>query len=512
MVRFQRGITWSGIRAELTRPEVVVFCPALGLAWLWFGFEGVLLFAATGAPLAWLARRPALIPPSQPARMIDIVTGLPPCDVVCDALDRGFLAEEATGKPMACALIGLDDPQRIRTAFGQSAHEAVLRKVADRLRGLLREDDVLSRASGETFAIALSPGRRIDLEAAIQIAARLKAAVAEPFSIDATTIYVSASVGFCLSGRAPNRSGRSLLNAAEAALMAAMRNGPGTIRAYSPDIARATAHHDALQRRVEAALETGEIVAYFQPQISTDTGNISGFEALARWQHPERGVLSPPDFLPAILDAGLGERLGEVMLVHALSALRAWDAAGLDVPRVAVNFSRDELRDPSLVGKLKWQLDRFDLTPDRLTIEILETVAAETADDIIVRNIAALSKMGCQVDLDDFGTGHASIASIRRFAINRIKIDRSYVTQVDTDPAQQRMVAAVLSLAERLGLQTLAEGVETIGEHAMLSQLGCSHVQGYVIARPMPIQATEGWMLKHRAKLRNTPNVGRHAG
>jgi EAL domain-containing protein (putative c-di-GMP-specific phosphodiesterase class I) len=120
--------------------------------------------------------------------------------------------------------------------------------------------------------------------------------------------------------------------------------------------------------------------------------------------------------------------------------------------------------------------------------------------------------MGCPIDLDDFGTGHASIASIRRFAINRIKIDRSYVTQVDTDPSQQRMVAAVLSMADRLGLQTLAEGVETIGEHAMLSQLGCSHVQGFVIARPMPIQATGDWICKHRSKLRDTPHVGRQAG
>lgn len=511
MVRFQRDTTLSGIRTELTRPEVLVLCPALCLAWLWFGLEGVLLFAATGTPLAWLARRPS--PPApQPGSMIDVVTGLPPVEAVREALDQCFFVEEETGRSTACAVVGLDDPQRIRTAFGQSAHEAVLRKVAERLRGALRDDDILARADGECFAIAIAPGRRMDLESTIQIAARLKAAVAEPLSIDATAIYVSASVGFCLSGRAPNRSGKSLVAAAEAALMSAQRNGPGTIRAYSPEIATATAAHDALQQRVESALETGEIVAYFQPQLSTDTGEVSGFEALARWQHPQRGVLSPPDFLPAILDNGLGERLSEVMLSHAMSALRQWDAAGLDVPCVAVNFSRDELRDPSLVSKLKWQLDRFNLTPDRLTIEILETVAAETADDIIVRNIAALSKMGCPVDLDDFGTGHASIASIRRFAVNRIKIDRSYVTQVDTDPSQQRMVAAVLSMADRLGLQTLAEGVETIGEHAMLSQLGCSHVQGYVIARPMPIQATGDWLRKHRSKLHDRPNVGRHAG
>ena len=162
--------------------------------------------------------------------------------------------------------------------------------------------------------------------------------------------------------------------------------------------------------------------------------------------------------------------------------------------------------------KLQWELDRFELAPDRVTVEILESVVAEAENDTVVHNIAALSQLGCGIDLDDFGTGHASITSIRRFAVNRIKIDRSFVTKVDCDPVQQRMIAAILSMAERLELATLAEGVETIAEHAMLAQLGCSHVQGYSIARPMPFEETIAWLEHHRSKLAATPKLSRKIG
>ena len=259
------------------------------------------------------------------------------------------------------------------------------------------------------------------------------------------------------------------------------------------------------------AFDENQIRAHFQPQISTDTGEITGFEALARWYHPVRGMIAPAEFLPAIEEAGLSERLGEVMLYQSLSALAVWDKTGAKVPAVSVNFSKAELRGPGLAQKLKWELDRFELAPERLTIEILESVAGETENEVVVANIAAISKLGCGVDLDDFGTGTGSILSLRRFAIRRIKIDRSFVTKVDEDRDQQRVVAAILSMAEQLGLQTLAEGVETPGEHAMLSQLGCGHVQGFGIARPMPVEDTLDWIARHRARLTTTPRIGSRA-
>jgi EAL domain-containing protein (putative c-di-GMP-specific phosphodiesterase class I) len=178
------------------------------------------------------------------------------------------------------------------------------------------------------------------------------------------------------------------------------------------------------------------------------------------------------------------------------------------VPTVSVNFSAADLRNPRLPDRLKWELDRFELTPDRLTVEILETVIAASENDMVVSNIAALAAMGCGIDLDDFGTGHASITTIRRFAVRRLKIDRSFVTRVDQDREQQKMVSAIVSLAERLGLETLAEGVETASEHAMLSQLGCGHVQGYGLARPMPMEEASDWILRHMQRQDRIPRIG----
>ena len=211
-------------------------------------------------------------------------------------------------------------------------------------------------------------------------------------------------------------------------------------------------------------------------------------------------------------ETGQLERLGEIMIYRALTALRAWDAAGLDIPRVGVNFAAEELHNPKLIDKIKWELDRFDLPASRLSVEVLETVVATLPDDTVSRNINGLAKLGCGIDLDDFGTGHASISSIKRFAVGRLKIDRSFVMKVDRDPEQRRMLNAILTMAERLGLDTLAEGVETVGEHAMLAQLGCGHVQGFGIARPMPFDQTLAWIATYNAKLRNAPTIGRSAG
>jgi EAL domain-containing protein (putative c-di-GMP-specific phosphodiesterase class I) len=263
----------------------------------------------------------------------------------------------------------------------------------------------------------------------------------------------------------------------------------------------------ALHEDVVAALDSGEIVPWFQPQISTDTGRITGFEALARWTHPVRGVIPPVEFLPAIEAANLLERLAEVMMHHSFRALKQWDSAGVVIPQVGVNFAGSELSNPRLLEKIKWDLDRFELAPDRLAVEVLETVVASAPDDMITRNINALGAMGCRIDLDDFGTGNASIASIRRFSVSRIKIDRSFVMKADRDPDQQRMISAILTMAERLQVETLAEGVETVGEHVMLAQLGCNHVQGFGIARPMPFDQTLDWINVHNAKLQDVPLI-----
>ncbi|MEH7828945.1 putative bifunctional diguanylate cyclase/phosphodiesterase [Gemmobacter denitrificans] len=508
----QRG--WDKIRfglGVLRRPEFLIFLPALTLAAFWIGGERALLVVALIAPLIFLlgsAIRPEDTAPPAPETLDGL--GLRPQMV--QTLDRVLQEAPVTGRNTACIVLMFDDADSLLDRHGRAAQGEVLARSAERLSAALRQGDMLVRLEGGGFAIALAPQRRLELETLVQLSARLQSAVAPPISVNGIRIYVSCSVGFCLGAQLATPSGKALLDAAQVAAAEALRNGPGAIRGYAHDMPRRRADRDALRATLETALDEGQIRPWFQPQVSTDSGTITGFEALARWHHPERGVVPPAEFLSAIEEAGLIERLGEVMLYHALAALVRWDKAGLHIPRIGVNFSGPELRNPRLVERLQWELERFDLSPDRLAVEVLETVVATTENDIIVQNIDALARLGCCIDLDDFGTGHAAIGNIRRFAVTRLKIDRSFVKKVDEDRDQQKMVAAILSLAEQLGLETLAEGVETPGEHAMLAQLGCGHVQGFGIGRPMPFDQTMDWITSFRARQPNPPRIGSRAG
>ena len=490
---------------------LTIFPVAAYGAWYFAGYPALaaVLVAFPGiVAMFWVSTRT----PASAERFTDGLTGLALRAELVSALDQVLIERRGNGLSTACLVIDVDNFKSIVDLHGHSASERVIQAVANRVQETMRDADVLARLDGATFAVMLSPVRIADLEAVIQISSRIQSAIGEPISVDGATVYVSASIGFCLTSRTPEESGAKMLIAAESAMIEARRNGPGAIRSYSKEMKKRLADHQSLIEDARVALELGQISAWYQPQISTDTGAVTGFEALARWSHPDRGLIPPNEFLPAVEQAGLLGRLGEVMLYNALTALKNWDKAGLDVPSVAVNFSGDELRDPKLIEKIRWELDRFDLTPDRLTIEILENVVAENGDDVIPNNIRSLSEIGCQIDLDDFGTGHASIASIRRFAVNRIKIDRSFVTKIDEDADQQKMLSAILMMAERLELETLAEGVESLGERSVLSQLGCGHIQGFGLARPMPFNDTIVWITKHNEKLKSAPHIGRKAG
>ncbi len=488
----------------------IVLLPALSLSAYWLGGEGLMLSVAIAAPvlfgLVGLARR------ARPAVVADAgIGGFATEAAFVQALDRVVADLPVNGRTTGCFVVMFDDLDVVLHRDGRLARTRVVARTGERLGLAVREGDVVALLPGDGFAVSLAPVRRFDLENAVQMAARLQAAATAPLAVDEVTLHPSVSVGFCLADRAPVPRGASLLDAARIAADEALRNGPGAIRAFQPDMTRRRADRAELRAGLEQALDEGQVRPWFQPQISTDTGKISGFEALARWHHPERGIIPPLEFLPLVEDAGLSERMGEVILYGALSALTRWDKAGHKIPRVAVNFSAPELRNPKLADKLKWELDRFNLTPDRLTIEVLETVAARSDDDVIVTNLARIAGLGCGIDLDDFGTGQASIANIRRFAVKRIKIDRCFVTHADTDPEQKKMVAAILSLCEQLGLDTVAEGVETPGEHATLAQLGCGHVQGFGIARPMAVEETFGWISRHDQGIARALRIGRNA-
>ena len=487
--------------------------PVVTLAAWMAGGETGLLVAALLLPLLLLVQRGAL--PDAPRRAptdSDGLTGL----LLPAAFGRKMAALARSlpqsGRTTAVFSIRIDGFAQIRDTHGDQDADAVLRYTADRIRGALRSDDLVARSGDATFLIALDPVRLLDLESALQLAVRLQTAIEEPVPLRRASILSTSSIGFCLASRLRDATATTLTQSAEMAMNEARRAGDSNIRAYTADMRHRVTTRRKTEGEAARTLDRDQIRAWYQPQISTDTGQVTGFEVLARWEHPTRGILAPHEFLAVLSQTGQMARLADFMLSQALNAIRAWDEAGLNVPTVGVNFSGDELRSPSLLDRVRWELDRTDLDPARLTVEILENVIAGAPDDMVVRNVEALAGLGCTIDLDDFGTGHASISSIRRLPIARLKIDRSFVTHVDTDPEQQRMIAAIVTMAERLGPETPAEGVAHAGEHTMLSQLGCRHVQGFGIARPMPFADTLGWIEKHRARVCTPPQIRRKSG
>jgi diguanylate cyclase (GGDEF)-like protein len=488
------------------RPQMLAFLPALVLAGYWWGGEGVLTLFAVTFPMLLLILGMFEHDPAAGRR--DALTGLATREALLEAAEAAMADPGGDGQASIILAVELDEAEDLRSHLGPAGFETVIRRVADRLTGAARKGDPVARIGETRFALLLPSVRGSGMEVALGAAERLQAAVSEAISVDAASVYVTCSVGFCLARRVPEPHGAALIAAAELALDEARRAGQSAVRAYSPAMGERRAVRQGTATDLARAFDQGEIRPWFQPQISTETGEITGMEALARWVHPERGLLPPAEFLPTLEATGQMDRLGETMLFHGLSALRAWDRAGLHVPQLALNQSGAELRNPRLVDRIRWELDRFDMAADRLAIEVLETVMVRPGDDSVTANLAALAALGCAIDLDDFGTGHAAIGNIRRFAVRRIKIDRSFVARVDQDRAQQQMVTAILSMAAELDLETLAEGVETAGERAMLAQLGCHHLQGYAIARPMPFDDTIDWLRRHREKLALTPRIG----
>ncbi|MFY0595559.1 MAG: GGDEF domain-containing protein [Cognatishimia sp.] len=490
------------------RPEIVGL--AYGLLCMSIYFSGGnpwLMGTALLAPAAALFLLRHLIFQSYNEQPADGLTGLRIPETIFEIGEGWRIETTENQRKFACFSVGLDDFKDFKSRHGDTAAQQVQRMTASRILRGLREDDILTRTEEGEFMFILTPVRHLDLENCIQLASRLKTAIEAAMPLDATTLRMAASIGFCRNDQLEADHFQDIAEAASMAMREATRSGTSAIRSYSDDLKEREKTRSKQHDEATNALQLDQIQAWFQPQISNETGKITGFEALARWKHPERGILSPAEFMEALTKTGQLERLADYMLKRSLEAQSTWEKNGFVIPHVGVNFAGEELRNPMLVEKIHWELDRFNLSPSRISIEVLETVIADAADGAISRNVNGLANLGCFIDLDDFGTGHSSISSIRRFAVSRLKIDRSFVMKVDQDPEQQKLVSAIVTMAERLGMETLAEGVETAGEHAMLAQLGCHHVQGYGIAHPMPFEKTIPWMKEYRATLMGPPQI-----
>lgn len=478
----------------------VAFVPLAVVAAYWAGNEVLLMLASLVLPALLATGQLGRTAQGRDAER-DGLTGALTRAALVDDIAANLRTRRRSGLPTGVVVLDIDGFRGVALRHGGAVADMLLTQVATRITDHLRDGDRLGRVGGDAFAVSLAPTRHLDPGGLERIALRLQDAASGDYAIDNATISLTLSAGACLAGKACEPGADGLLQAAELAMETARAGGMGGLRLFSNRMKTQALARSELAMEIAEALENGQIRPWFQPQVSTDTGAVTGFEALARWEHPERGVLTPAVFLEPAAQAGLSERLSEVILFHALSAICAWDRAGHDVGSVGVNFSTEELRNPRLVEKIKWEVDRFDLAPERLTLEVLETVMCEDDDDTLARNIRALSRAGFGIDLDDFGTGHAAIANIRRFAVKRIKIDRGFIRGINTNDEQRLLVAAIVRMAESLGVEVLAEGVETLEEQSLVAQLGCGHIQGYGPARPMPFDDTLDWLGAHRLTL-----------
>ncbi len=423
----------------------------------------------------------------------DALTGLITRDGLVDWVERAIPRAARDDCQAAVIVLAIDDLDMIQHRFGREMHDKVVLESVARLKNLMRDDDVIARV-GSMLAVGVDNVRIPETENLTFLAERIKQVFEEPFSDGPTRTYCSVSLGIAAEVHVKSPSGANLVAGAQRASELALVAGPGSIRFYSGGLSSEEILDRNTARQLNNALETNEIFAWFQPQVRTSDNKVIGFEALARWDHPDRGLVSPASFLPDIEKAGLSQRLAEVVLKQAMMALNVWDTAGYEVPSVSVNFSADELRNPRLPDYVRWELDRHGIAPERLVVEVLESVASESSEDVITRTLNALSRIGCRIDLDDFGTGFTSFLNIRRFFVDRIKIDRSFVNKIDQDEGQLLMFSALLAFGNKLGIDTLAEGVETEEEMETLRSLGCRDMQGYAISRPLPLGETMLWL------------------
>ncbi len=421
----------------------------------------------------------------------DPLTLLPNATYLHAHLSRLAAGADRDTRQTAVMRLDLDRFRTLRDTLGPRTADEILRVTARRIRQSLRAGDFAAYLGQDDFVLVAAD--LDDAHAVTGIAHRVQAALTKPFSLQGGARRIGASIGVTLLGDDVPDPERTLANA-EIALAAAKAAGTGNIHYFRESLRAEAERRETRFAELLAGLERSEFAPYFQPQIDLATGALAGFEALVRWRHPREGLISPAGFLDFAEQADLTERIGEVVLAQSLAALTAWDAAGFVVPKVGVNFAMAQLRDPRLIEKIKWEVERNDVEPRRIAIEVLETVLIKSDEDLVVRNLRGLASAGFQIELDDFGTGHASIQNLRRFMVDRIKIDRTFVAGIEASDEQQTLTASMIAMARALGISTLAEGVESAAAVEVLRRLGCDHFQGYHVARPMSQGETYGWL------------------
>jgi diguanylate cyclase (GGDEF)-like protein len=420
----------------------------------------------------------------------DPLTGLPNRVLLADRLHQAMAQSHRLRRPMAIACLDLDNFKDFNDRHGHNTGDQLLTAVTQRMKLALSEGDTLARRGGDEFVVVLP--ELANVEDSASMLTRLLQAAAEPVHVGDLVLRVSASLGVTFFPQADDVNADQLLRQADHAMYQAKLEGKNRYHIFDPWLDRTVrGHHEDLER-IRLALEAREFVLYFQPKVNMCTGEVLGAEALIRWQHPERGLLLPAQFLPVIEGHPLAVEIGEWVIDSALTQMERWHAEGLDIP-VSVNIGAQQLQRTGFVARLSDLLGAHPaVAPSSLELEVLESSALQDVAQV-AQVIRACGRLGVSFALDDFGTGYSSLTYLRRLPIDVLKIDQTFVRDMLEDPEDLTILEGILGLAAAFRRQIVAEGVETVDHGLMLLRLGCQVAQGYGIARPMPAHDFPAW-------------------
>jgi diguanylate cyclase (GGDEF)-like protein/PAS domain S-box-containing protein len=415
----------------------------------------------------------------------DSLTGLANRALFADRLQHAISRSERAPTALAVLFVDLDDFKTVNDSLGHSEGDLLLIAVAERLRAGVRAGDTIARMGGDEFAILIEDPA--DGETPVDVGLRLLAQLEPPFVNGGKELFVRASVGIATT-RSREHTADELLRNADVAMYTAKSNGKNRIEIFEPGMHDAALFRLALKGDLERALERGEFTLVYQPIVRLGGGRLSGVEALLRWQHRDRGTVGPADFIPVAEETGLILPLGRWVLEQACAQAAAWNAISSQPMTMSVNVSGRQLQQPAFASEVASVLESTGLAPELLTLELTESVLMQDAEAATAM-LVDLKTLGVRLAIDDFGTGYSSLNYLRRFPIDELKIDRSFVASLDDGPTQSAVVLSILRLSETLQLETVAEGIEEPSQLAVLRELGADLGQGYLFARPLDVDA-----------------------
>jgi len=424
----------------------------------------------------------------------DDLTALPNRLMLNQRLDQALSRHRRAGTKLAVLFMDLDRFKVINDSLGHEAGDDLLCRVAERLRAQSREGDTVARVGGDEFVVLVENHENMmDVSAC---ARRLIEQLSVPYALGRTNCHVTASIGISIFPADGNDS-QSLLKAADVAMYRAKQAGRNNYLFYSPVMNEHTVERLELESDLRHALERGEFLLHYQPKVELETGSIIGVEALLRWKHPLHGLVPPMDFISLAEETGLIAPIGEWALATACARNKAWQDEGLAKMSVAVNLSARQFADPMLLPKLKRIIGESGLDPSCLELEITESmVMSHPAEAVAV--LESLKSIGVQIAIDDFGTGYSSLAYLKRFPIDTIKVDRSFIRDIATDSGDKKITRAIIAMAHSMKIKVVAEGVETWDQLAFLRAQKCDAVQGFLLFRPLPEEEVAGTLARNQ--------------